>query len=186
MPLYALRHGATPTGGFRGRLDAELTSEGWAQMHAGLIDAPAWQAIVSSPLKRCRLFAEQLASQLDLPLTLDEQLRELDFGQWEGRSASDLLADPAHADALSRFWQDPYQHPPSGGENLHAFEQRVIDAWQRHSQAAQQHTVLLVCHAGVIRQLLRLAKREPRSALMQAMVEHGSLHAIPLFAPHSH
>ncbi|MCJ8170182.1 histidine phosphatase family protein [Atopomonas sediminilitoris] len=181
MALYALRHGATPTQGFRGRLDDELTPEGWTQMHAGFQQGPRWQQIVSSPLKRCRQFAEQMARELNLPLAIDPDWRELDFGHWEGRTASELLADPLEADALSRFWQDPYQHPPRGGEALLHFEQRIVRAWQPLAVSSANQDTLLISHGGVIRQLLRLGQNRPRSELMNGDVGHGSLHLIAPF-----
>ena len=92
VQLDLLRHGVTERGGgLRGSLDDELTAEGWAQMRAAVASAGPWQALVSSPLRRCAAFAEELAARLGLPLQLEADLRELHFGAWEGRSAADLM-----------------------------------------------------------------------------------------------
>ena len=45
--------------------------------------------IVNSPLQRCRIFAEQLT---DAPLHVDERLREVGFGVWEGRLVEEVGA----------------------------------------------------------------------------------------------
>ncbi len=59
-----LRHGE-PEGGnkYRGALDDPLSELGWAQMRAATGDRCPWQAIVSSPLRRCAAFARELANR---------------------------------------------------------------------------------------------------------------------------
>nr|WP_245832014.1 histidine phosphatase family protein [Solemya velesiana gill symbiont] len=63
-----LRHGQ-PLGGrmYRGKQDDPLTEEGWDQMwHAASGETP-WQQVISSPLRRCREFAEALTEKLESP-----------------------------------------------------------------------------------------------------------------------
>ena len=57
-----IRHGE-PAGGpmFRGSKDDPLSDTGWQQMNAAIRDDDQWDVIITSPLLRCRLFAEQLA-----------------------------------------------------------------------------------------------------------------------------
>src|SRR5690606_23725123 len=127
MKLDLLRHGETELGGgFRGSLDDALTATGWAQMRAGVDGAGPWDVLVSSPLQRCAAFARELEARLGLPLSFDADLRELHFGQWEGRSAAQLMED--HAEGLGLFWNDPYSYTPPDGEPLLDFEARVLAA----------------------------------------------------------
>ena len=92
LRLDLLRHGETELGGgLRGSLDDALTELGWAQMHEAVQGQGPWDRIVSSPLQRCRLFAQALAATLEVPLTLDADLQELHFGVWEGQSAAALI-----------------------------------------------------------------------------------------------
>jgi len=167
-----LRHGETERGGgFRGSLDDALTEAGWLQMHAGVAEARPWQAIVTSPLRRCAEFAQVLADRLALPLVVEPDLRELHFGEWEGRSAAELMT--ADADALGHFWADPYAFTPPGGEPLAAFEERVLGAIRRLAVAGPQH-LLVISHAGVMRLLMAHAQRRPKD-LLQIEVTHGQL-----------
>ncbi|MNZ11110.1 Alpha-ribazole phosphatase [compost metagenome] len=174
MKLDLLRHGETERGGgFRGSLDDALTDTGWAQMCAGVEGAGPWDLLVSSPLQRCAAFARDLAERRGLPLHFDADLRELHFGQWEGRSAAELMEN--HAEGLGLFWNDPYSFTPPEGETLLDFESRVLAAAERLHQRFAGQRVLLVTHGGVIRLLVARARQLPQAHLMQVAVAHGEL-----------
>jgi alpha-ribazole phosphatase len=171
-----LRHGEAAGGSrFRGRRDDPLTARGWEQMFAAVENSDAWDAIVTSPLSRCSAFGERLSAERGIPLRVDADLRELDFGRWEGRSAAAIMLTDAAA--LKAFWDDPYANPPPGGETLQAFERRVLSAWENLA-AQRQRNVLLVTHAGVIRMLLRHLYAAPPRQLLLFDVPHASLHQI--------
>jgi len=145
-----IRHGE-PVGGskYRGQTDDPLSEKGWEQMRAVVGNHRPWEAILTSPLARCRAFAEELAARLALPLEVDTQLMELGFGEWEGRTAEELLvADP---ERLARFWSDPLRHAPPGGETLTAFQDRILAAWEGILVRYAGRHVLIVGHAGTIR-----------------------------------
>lgn len=174
MKLDLLRHGETERGGgFRGSLDDALTERGWQQLRAGVDGAGPWDVLVSSPLQRCALFARELEQRLGLPLHFDADVRELHFGQWEGRSAAELMDD--QAEGLGLFWNDPYSFTPPEGETLLDFEARVLAAAERLRDRFAGKRVLLVTHGGVIRLLVARARQLPRTDLMQVEVAHGEL-----------
>ena len=148
-----LRHGETVGGSrYRGSLDDALTPHGWAAMRAALGAARGWDRIVSSPLRRCADFARDLARRHALPLALDPRLREIHFGDWEGKTAADLLS--SHPEALTRFWRDPVNHPPPGAEDARALEARVLLAWQDLVGHCSGEQVLVVTHGGPLRIIL--------------------------------
>ncbi|OLU17453.1 alpha-ribazole phosphatase [Pseudomonas sp. PA1(2017)] len=172
MILHLLRHGETEQGGgLRGSLDDALTEAGWAQLRAAVQADEHWDALVSSPLQRCARFAEELAAARGLPLQLEPGLQELHFGEWEGRTAAQLME--TDADDLGRFWADPYAFTPPGGESLPAFETRVLDALQRLHPEYRERQLLVVTHGGVMRLLLARARGLPREQLLQVSVAHG-------------
>ncbi|WP_222911418.1 alpha-ribazole phosphatase family protein [Pseudomonas sp. DNDY-54] len=174
LQLDMLRHGETEFGGgFRGRLDDALTARGWQQLRAAVIDREPWDRIISSPLRRCAAFGAELAEQQSLSLELEPDLRELDFGEWEGRSAADLMVEDS--DALGRFWSDPYGFTPPGAEPVLAFETRVLKAVERLVDRCAGEHVLLVTHGGVMRLLVAHARGLPREQLLQVEVRHGEL-----------
>lgn len=172
LQLELLRHGETEQGGgLRGSLDDALTTAGWAQLRAAVAGAGPWDALVSSPLQRCARFAEELAAQRGLPLAFDADLQELHFGAWEGRSAAELMQ--TDAEALGRFWADPYAFTPPGGEPLLRFEARILAALQRLYAVHRGRRLLLISHGGVMRLLLARARGLPRPALLQVNVGHA-------------
>lgn len=174
MIFEFLRHGETErSGAFCGSTDVALSARGWEQMR-NAVEGARWDAIVTSPLQRCAEFARELAMQLNVVMTYDERWRELHFGAWEGRQSADLPAD-----ALARFWEDPWHSPPPhGGETLLRFEARVLEVWCALQQIYAGKRVLVVTHAGVIRILLCRERGLSRDKLQNIDVLHASLHRI--------
>ncbi|MBA1242711.1 histidine phosphatase family protein [Pseudomonas japonica] len=177
--LDLLRHGETERGGgFRGSLDDALTPAGWASLEAAVDGQGPWDGIVTSPLQRCAAFACALAQRLELPCTTVPGLSELHFGEWEGRSAADLMVDQAKA--LGRFWQDPFAYTPPGGEPLVAFKARIDSALAALVEEHPGQRLLVVSHAGVMRLLLARARGLPDNDLLQVEVAHGALHRVAI------
>lgn len=169
-----MRHGE-PVGGrkYRGQIDDPLSETGWAQMHAAVGDAMPWTRIVSSPLLRCRAFAELLAERHGLPLTLDERLMEVGFGVWEGKSAAEIEQNTPGT--LARFKADPVNARPAGAEPLTDFQGRVAAGLQALlAQHTDQH-ILLVGHAGVIRMAFAWALHLPLEHAYRIEVATASL-----------
>ncbi|MBY8823623.1 histidine phosphatase family protein [Sphingomonas colocasiae] len=143
--LHLLRHGAPErTGRMMGRTDCPPTPDGIAACvdQAGTLPV---ETLVASDLARARLAGEALGAVLALPLKIDPRWRELDFGDWDGRAASEL--DPA---ALGRFWDDPDGNPPPGGERWSALTSRVAAA----IDALPARDTLVIAHGGAMRAAL--------------------------------
>ena len=148
--LDFLRHGE-PVGGrkYRGQIDDPLSEKGWAEMRAAVGASTPWQQIVSSPLSRCRAFAEALAAEAQLPLVFDDRLKEVAFGAWEGKTSSQIQTEDANL--LFRFKRDPVGERPHDAEDLSAFQSRVAQAFEAVVEQFRGQHVLVVAHAGVIR-----------------------------------
>jgi alpha-ribazole phosphatase len=152
MNIYLLRHGE-PEGGqvFRGRTDHPLTALGQQQMHAAC-QPLEFQHIISSPLSRCREFAEQLSHTRQVALHIEEDLQEFDFGIFENQPFATVMAE--QYDAIKGLWESPMHYSAPQGEAVLAFEARVLKAWFKILQIKQE-SVLVICHGGVIRLLLK-------------------------------
>jgi len=169
-----LRHGE-PVGGkkYRGQLDDPLSELGWQEMREAVGSDCPWDVIVTSPLARCAAFARELSSSHGRPLVLEPRLKEIGFGAWEGRTAAELLSEDP--ERLTRFWSDPVRHRPPGAEPLPAFRDRVVLAWDEIISRHSGKRVLVVCHAGVIRMLVRHVLDMPLERLFRLHVPSASL-----------
>lgn len=174
LKIDLLRHGVTSEGpGFRGSSDDTLSTQGYQQMQLALAGKSGWDLVISSPLSRCLSFARDFAEQQGLEVRIEEDLRELHFGAWEGRnSAQVLLEDPQ---ALSAFWHDPYHFTPPEAEPVKDFAARVNAAIERLAQEHSGKRVLLITHGGVMRLLLTRARNLPENQLLQVEVGYGAL-----------
>lgn len=172
--LDLMRHGE-PVGGrkYRGQVDDPLSDKGWAQMREAVGDAAPWTRIVSSPLTRYRAFAEALAERHGLPLDFEARLKEVGFGEWEGKSAAEIEA--AWPGSLARFKADPVGARPAGAEALDAFHARVAAALDDMLAAHGDDHILLVGHAGVMRMALAWALHIPLANAYRIEVASASL-----------
>lgn len=183
MQIDLLRHGACEGGHiFRGDTDVSLSGEGWQQMREGLAQLSGpWTRIVSSPLQRCRAFAEQQAEKFNLPLTVEPGIKEFSFGQWEGQSIEKIWREQ---ESLCLAWsREPDKFGPPGGEPYGDFRQRVLAAVEKIACAEEGDRTLLVTHGGVIRLLLSVARRMPPSDMMQLTVGYGFAASLSFDSP---
>ena len=167
-----IRHGE-PEGGrmFRGVTDHPLSERGWAQMRLATAGEAGWQAVVTSPLIRCAEFAEALAEARGLPLERVPEIREMDFGAWEGRTASDILA---HGPGdLAGFWADPERAQAPEGEALAEFRERGVAAWEQVLARHAGRHVLVVGHGGAIRVILAHVLGMPLANLFRMEVAYA-------------
>ncbi|MBB6349354.1 MAG: bifunctional RNase H/acid phosphatase [Nonomuraea muscovyensis] len=184
--LLLLRHGETPLSverRFSGLGDAELTANGLAQAAAAarrLSREPYHlDAVVSSPLKRARQTAEAVARSAGLDIDVDEDLRETDFGAWEGHTFTEIQRRwPAELDA----WLADPDVPPPGGESFAEVAARVRRAEERLVERYEGRTVLVVSHVTPIKTLLRLALMAPPEALYRMHLDLACLSLIEHYA----
>jgi alpha-ribazole phosphatase len=149
--IDVIRHGE-PVGGRRYRgfsVDDPLTDKGWEQMRSAVPESPKWQHIVSSPLKRCLDFSQELANDLHIPFSIENNVKEIGFGDWEGKTPEEILANDS--EALNHFYTDPVNNRPDGAEPLDTFSERVWGAYKNIIKEHQDKNVLVVAHAGVAR-----------------------------------
>jgi len=174
--IDVIRHGE-PVGGRRYRgysVDDPLTEKGWAQMRTAVQKNPPWQHIVSSPLKRCLEFSTELATNLQIPYSIDDRVKEIGFGCWEGKTPEEILAEDS--DALNHFYTDPVHNRPEGAELLDSFAARVWEAYQDILQQYQGKHVLIVAHAGVARAIIaRTLQMSLDDVYSRLRIEYGGI-----------
>ena len=163
-----IRHGE-PEGGrkYRGLIDDPLSDQGWQQMQAQVFESDQWDAVLTSPLKRCADFAASVAEARGLPLYEEPDLREMSFGDWDGYTPDAIARETP--EALKAFWRDPVNCPPPGGENIATFYRRVEGAMVHWREELQGQRTLLVGHGGVIRMILATVMATPLEKAMGAV-----------------
>ncbi|MFC4912716.1 bifunctional RNase H/acid phosphatase [Actinomadura gamaensis] len=173
-----LRHGETPLSiekRFAGTSDVPLTERGLAQARAAARAVKDVEAIVTSPLARCRTTAAEVAEVTGLDVRVEDGFRETDFGAWEGltfREASER--DP---DALSAWLADPSVAPP-GGESFEAVARRVRTALDKLKVRHRHRRVLVVSHVTPIKLLVADALGAPLPSLYRMHLDTASLSRI--------
>lgn len=168
-----IRHGL-PLGGkcYRGSgIDDPLSETGWQQMWAAIGEDAYWHRIVSSPMLRCHSFAQALAEKLDLPIAVEQDIREVGFGSWEGKTREQLIAE--NADEFQAFYQDPVSNRPPGAESLEALIDRVSSVVQAISAKWPEEKVLVVAHAGVMRAALAYALDVPPASMYRIRIDYA-------------
>jgi len=162
--LYVIRHGQTDwnaEGRFQGQTDIPLNATGRAQaMHNGALlasvlgDSLTHYDFVASPLGRTRQTMELMRSQMQLdPLgyQMDERLKEICFGDWEGNTTAELKAlYPDRVKERSRGKWD-FLAPGNHAESYEILSWRT-GAWL----ASLKHPTIAVTHGGVIRSFFSL------------------------------
>ena len=155
--LHLLRHGLT-RGNMEGRYigsgsDLPLCPEGRAQIEElkARFAYPPAEVVFSSPLLRARQTAEILYPRVRL-IVLDD-LREMAFGSFEGRTPQELVHDPAFA-----AWLDPTKEEvPPGAEGRQAFAERTGGMLMKlfeYLLKAHIKNAACVTHGGVIMNML--------------------------------
>ena len=176
-----VRHGA-PEGGKRYRgdqVDDPLSPLGWAQLQARIDDCTArgtdsWTQIISSPMTRCRAFAETLAAERGLPLLIEPNLREIGFGAWEGFAHHEI--PQRFPEQYRAFKENPVEGRPPGAEPMDAFYARVSAALEHHgSHSPAGGHLLIIAHAVVMRAAAVYASGAPLSSITHFQTELAAL-----------
>ena len=180
--IYYIRHGQTAwnaAGRFQGSQDIPLNELGRAQAaHAGGIlkdlmarhgHAPQDFGFVSSPLGRARSTMEFVRGQLGLPpgdYALDDRLREIGFGHWEGTTLQEQEA--SHPELFAARLLDKWELPPPGGESYASVQLRMRD-WYEGLTA----DTVAVAHGGTARALMVALGVETPAGAAELAIEQG-------------
>ena len=181
MKIYLVRHGeAEGSEGLAvGHLDLPLSALGARNVEALAVSwqGPLPDRIFSSDLRRAAESARIFAAQLGGSPVIDPRLREISFGEWDGRSWDEIYESDRHRyDAWSERWWDL---APLGGESFADLEARVL-AWLR--ELKEEETVLAVAHGGSIRALLAGLRVIPRERAFDLDLNPARISAVEVTA----
>lgn len=185
MTVILLRHGRSTSntaGILAGRSEGVDLDDKGREQAAGLIDRIGdlpIRALVTSPLLRCRRTVEPLAQALCLEPVIDEQLAEVDYGEWTGRKIGELTNEP--------LWRVVQAHPSAavfpGGEGLAQVQARAVAAVRAHDRRlAEEHggdALWVACtHGDVIKALVADAYGMHLDGFQRVTADPGSVTVI--------
>lgn len=134
------------------KLDPALTARGIQQAEATAsylkTTAPDAVAVYTSPLERARRTAEIIAGKLDVPLKIDLDLVEFDFGDLEGLGPEEAYQKYPEMDS---YWGPAVTTAVPGGESAGSVARRASSALRKiASNHAPGETAIVVSHQGAI------------------------------------
>lgn len=170
MSLILLRHTHTAVGEALcyGQHDVALAESFFAELTSVLAACPSHEVIYSSPLLRCARLAEAIAAQSGAPVIFLDDLKEMNFGSWQG-----LLWSAVPREELDAWAADFWHAQPHGGENVARFVARVRKSLQ--TLMSNDVPSLVVTHGGVIRAALAQSQEAEAFSLS---VPYGSFHPL--------
>ncbi len=176
MNVFLLRHLGTEATAGRciGQSDVALSEKGMADV-AKVVEkmkALAPSRLISSDLSRCRVLAEALAKAMKVEVVFESAWREVNFGEWEGKSWDEIYAkDRAHYEAWAK---DFVTIAPPKGESFVNLQKRIareLNALKTH----QAETVVVITHAGAIRAAISSAIGLPLERAFSIHLNYGAL-----------
>ena len=155
LRLHLLRHAETEASRehrFCGARECALSSRGHEQVRraaAYLAQQGDWRAIFTSPLERCRDMAGAVAAATGVPVTVDDGLREIDHGRWDGQREADVAA--ADPQAYAAYNQHPGVLGAPGGESGYQVAARALPVIEQIVGEYADGAVLVVSHKATLR-----------------------------------
>jgi alpha-ribazole phosphatase/probable phosphoglycerate mutase len=179
--FWLIRHGAPAEEARQrcyGSLDVGLSEIGRAQMArvAEYLASEPMAAIYASPLSRAVASARILAADAACPVEVVADLREINFGDFEGLTYDEIAArDPD----LFRQWMETPTHVRfPNGESFSEMRARVLAAFGKIREEREGQTIAIVSHGGVNRVLLAWALQMPDHCLFRLAQDYGALNLL--------
>lgn len=169
MDIVLIRHPAVAVdaGICYGHSDVALasdpsTSAAAIAMRLATLQVPPPRVLLSSPLTRCATVAAAMAGDFGCAHSVDERLKEMNFGAWEQQRWDTI--DRTLLDAWAANFEHARDH---GGESVAQFVFRV-QAWlDAFAQTRELSPAYVVTHAGVIRVIASLVLDVPVERALQ-------------------
>ncbi len=165
MEIYIVRHGETVWNKefrLQGTADIKLNKNGKdLALKTGIaLKDTEINCIYSSPLNRAYTTAELIRGNRDIPIIKDDRIKELSFGDYEGR-CKDELADTSFKD----FFDNPKDYVPcENGETLSHLCERGADFMKDIlSRHADDKRIMIVAHGAMNKALMMYVKKQDMS-----------------------
>ena len=181
--LFLIRHGEneyTRTGKLAGWTENVTLNEAGQKQAQGLVErlqGVPLKFIYSSPLVRARETAAPLAAARNLPVTIDDGLGEVRYGDWTGKSLKRL--------ARTKLWRVVQSLPsamefPGGGETMRGAQLRLVDALARIAAAHPKAAVAVFSHSDPIKLAVAYYLGQPLDLFQRLHIQTASVTVLRL------
>lgn len=179
--IYLIRHGeieGATEGRLIGRTDVSLSARGHEQARklAEAMTDIQFTAIYSSNLQRARLTAEPIADRQGLELIQDAAWRELNVGDWDGRTMKEI--NDESPELVAQLFADPTSFEYPGGESFPSFIVRIQAALTDLLAAHTHDDIALVTHGGVCRTIIGTVLGMPPSHWLRLSQDYCCVNVI--------
>lgn len=152
--IIFIRHGSTDFPEdqvYKGDNGPQLNKEGllYAQKLGEWIRGEEIAAVLVSPSRRTIETATPIVKSLNLEYKIMDELKERDFGVWEGLTFSEI--ENQYPEGLKKWKEDPVSYTPEGGESIIDLQKRVNNIVQGVINEFKRKKVVIVAHMGPIR-----------------------------------
>ena len=176
-----LRHGQTLWNAqkrIQGSSDSPLTSQGMKEVVSWtkIPIMQQWERIVSSNLGRARETTKILNEALNLPVHIEQRLREQDWGQWETQTLDEVRSHSG--ELLEKQIQSGWQFTAPGGESRRDVLNRALSALNDIVTTWEGERILIVCHQGIIQCLLYHLKERLFLPSEKKLLQKRALHIL--------
>lgn len=162
MKIYITRHGETEwnkEGRMQGWQDSKLTEKGIdnAKKLGESLSHIDFDCIYCSPLGRAQDTAKYIRGSKDTKIIIEESLKEMNFGLWEGMEHSKI--EELYSMQRFSFWNTPHLFEPIDGESFEALFDRVKKVLNDIINNTVGDTVLIVTHSVLIKAIYAIIKK---------------------------
>ena len=181
LRLYLIRHGeveGAEAGKLLGRMDAPLSERGLEQSRrlAEFFSTEQLEHVYCSDLLRARTMADIIAKRSDLEVQESSAWREIDMGEWEGRTFA-ALHDEAPG-LVAQLFNDPASFVYPHGESFAVFTARVRGALDQLLTTHDSSNIALITHGGVCRVIVGDALGMPAQNWLRLAQDYGCLNVV--------
>ena len=181
--IYLIRHGETEDADacrYKGHIDVPLSANGIEQIKklASFLSGKV-KVIYSSGLDRAKKSAEIIAEPLGVKPFIVDELKERNFGEWEGMSFDEISGK--WPDAFNAWARDPLRFSPIGGESTLDLRDRVMPAFNKIMEDHEGEDIAIVSHGGVNRVILCEMLGIPLENIFRIEQDFGALNVIEMW-----
>jgi broad specificity phosphatase PhoE len=182
IKFFLVRHGQTEwnlEGRYQGVTNTKLTSEGQkqAELAAKYLSRVNFAGFYSSPIGRTIETAEIFKKVLNMDYQVRENLKELNFGKWEGLKFDDIVTK--YNTDFQNWIKNPFENPPTDGESFSNIIKRGSQEINKIlNENEDDSNILLITHGGFIVAMLVQWLMIPPQRWSSVIQNHGAINTV--------